>query len=114
MSELNTYGVKPNPQKQWKLFDVDGFQLLATLDESDGDDGDGYGIRYSTALDGDVNVVSFWIGARTTSGDINAATYENFESIFNDMDAAAARKALQQLLAQVGPVLAKLPVADAD
>lgn len=112
MTELNTYGLKPNPQKQWKLFDVDGFQLHAELDE--GESGCGYGIRYSTAIDHAVNGVSIFVGVSNPEGDdLPDAVYDNIESIFNDMDDAAARKALQQLFAQVGPVLAKLP-ADAD
>lgn len=106
MSEpLNTHGLKPNPNPQFKLFDVDGFQLLMGLDSNN--DGEGYGIRYTVAFDIEgLAPVSVWIGVNRGDGeDISDEACAAWDGIFADADQDSARKALQVVLNQVAPAL---------
>lgn len=100
MTELKTYGLKPRPG-EWRVWEIDGWPLLAQVDEND--DGEGIGIRYSTSLggDNDAGVVSVWVGSTKFTDKLD----ESFTSILAKTDDNQARKALQMLLDQVGAVL---------
>lgn len=95
---LNTYGLTPKTDVAWKTFTVDGWQLLAQPDSND--DGDGWGIRYTTVLeDSGIGSVSVWIG----NVNDNERTEALFDKIFAELDEQKAHKAMQVLLDQVGP-----------
>lgn len=100
MSALNTYGLTPKAGA-WKLFEIDGWPLLVQADSND--DGDGWGLRYSTSVGGDTcaEVVSVWLGSATANEKLEQA----FDNTFAEIDEAGARKGLQMLLDQVGPLL---------
>ena len=99
MADLNTYGLEPKTETAFKLFIVDGWQLLAHVDSND--DGDGWGIRYTTVIGGDTNIgeVSIWVGNVKD----NERTEALFDKTFAEMDDAAARRAMQVVLDHVGP-----------
>lgn len=99
---LETHGIEPKGAPEWKLFEIDGWQLLAQPDEND--DGDGWGIRYSTAVsDEAIGVVYIWLG----NSKENERTAALFDKTFAEMDEDKARKALQILLDQVGPIIGR-------
>ena len=101
MSKLNTHGLTCGPQN-WRLFDIDGWQLLAALD---GGEHDGAGIKYSICLEhGGIGEVSMWIGKI----DADSQVQDHFAKLLTEMDHAKARAALQQLLDQVAPLLSEV------
>lgn len=89
MGALNTYGLTPT--KQWKLWEIDGFQLLVTLEE-DKDNEDHDCVRFATNIDemGEVAVSIKGPPAVMQKAFGMAAT-----------DEASARQNLQGLLDQV-------------
>lgn len=100
MSPIKTHGMTPKVGVEWKLFVVDGWQLMAQACEND--EGNGWGIRYSTAVeDSEVGVISIWVG----NPNDNERTADLFDKAFAEMDEPAARKAIQVLLEQVAPLI---------
>ncbi len=99
---LETHGIEPKGAPEWKLFEVDGWQLLVQPDEND--NGEGWGIRYSTAVsDEAIGTVSIWLG----NPNENERTAALFDKTFAEMDEEKARKALQVLLNQIGPIIGR-------
>lgn len=94
MAELNTYGLKP--LKWWKLFEVEGWQVLVSVEEDEEREGR-FGVRISTAFDalGDV-----------TSITLSAEGREFAERVFDEMNDGP--KALQMILDQAGPLVARM------
>lgn len=84
--------VKPTASP-WKLFEIDGFALLAELGPNE--DGDGCGVTYRLALDSAVGEVSFWVG--TVSDNEKVAAH--FEAAFSELDETGARAAFEKLKA---------------
>jgi len=100
MSEaINTYGLKP--LTWWKLFEVEGWQVLVSVEQSEDDD-DRYALTFSTAFEalGDVTSVK-------VSGSGREWAEQAFEATSD------GRKAIQAILDQAGPLIAEM-VAGAD
>ena len=105
---LNTYGLKPNPVPQFKLFNVDGYQVFMALDSND--NGEGYGIRYTVPLDTPgLMPVSIWVGTNSESNaPISEANCKVWDDAFAATDEEGARRALQMFFDQAGPALVRL------
>jgi hypothetical protein len=105
MIEINTHGIRPDPQRRFKLFDVDGFQLNVSLSGNDNDDG--YGIRYTVPVDiPGLAPVSIWMGVVNGEDDVSDEACAVWDDIFNEMDDEGARKALKVFFDETGPTLA--------
>lgn len=100
---LNTYGL--TPLKFWKLFDIDGWQLLVVAQTNDDDNG--FSLVYSTAFDELGSTVDFKIGY-STQGDPSEKTEDILKKLFDEVDEVAARKAMQVVLDNAGPAVLQL------
>lgn len=89
MSALKTYGLTPT--KQWKLWEIDGFQLLVTLGE-DEDNEDHDCVRFATNVD---EMGEITIGLKGSP----AVMQKAFDAAATDE--VSARQNLQGLLDQV-------------
>jgi len=98
MAALNTYGLKP--LTWWKLFEVEGWQVLVSV-EQDEDDDDRYVVCFSTAFEalGDGTTIKLSGNGREWAERVFAAT--------ND-----GPKALQMILDQAGPLVAEMVEAN--
>lgn len=104
MSEpLNTYGL--TPLKFWKLFDIDGWQLLVVAEVNDDDNG--FSLVYSTAFEELGSTVDFKIGY-STQGEPSQKVEDILKDIFEKIDEEAARKAMQVVLDNAGPAVLKM------
>lgn len=90
MSSINTHGLTPRTEPYWKLFEIDGFQLLVSWEENEHED-DLWDFVLQTALDR-YDVVE----ARLTCN-VEVVV----RKLFEDYDEEAARKGLQFVLDNV-------------
>lgn len=105
---FNDYGLRPDPKPQFKLFEIEGFQLLAALGGSD--NGTGYGIRYTIPFDiAEVEPVSLWMGvSRDDDEELTEEVTAIWDETFAKMDEPAARKVLQGILKEIAPAILTL------
>lgn len=101
---LNTHGLAPASRPGWKVFVIDGWQLVVSLDSND--EGDGWGLKYATTVEGiDDAEISFWLGA---TSDPTPKMEAAFADIYDTMDEEGARKGLQMLLDHIGPTCRRI------
>jgi len=91
---LNTYGL--TPLTWWKLFEVDGWQVLVSVEQDEEDD-DRFAVCFSTAYEA--------LGEVTTIR-LSGTGEEWAREVFNAT--TDGRKALQMVLDQSGPLLVKM------
>ncbi|WP_295709534.1 hypothetical protein [uncultured Brevundimonas sp.] len=96
MAPLNTYGLEP--MSWWKLFEVDGWQVLVSVEEDEQREGR-FGVRISAAI-GQLEEV--------TTITLSAADERFARTVFAEM--TDGRKVLQTFLDQVGPMANKMGI----
>ena len=98
MEPLRTYGLKPMDTPWWKLFEVEGWQVLVSVEESNEVAGR-YGVRISATISELEEVTSITL----------SASNEDFaRKLFAEMD--DGRKVLQAWLDQVGPMANRMGI----
>lgn len=97
---LRDYGLTPGPST-WKLFEIDGWTLLASVGPDE--HGNGFGVRYTTNTE-DGQEVSVWIGDSSDDGEDNPVVDALLQA-WEEMDEDGARKALQLLMDQAFPIM---------
>lgn len=98
MEPINTYGLTPMPTPWWKLFEVDGWQVLVSVEEDEEREGR-FGVRISAAI-GELEEV--------TSITLSAEGEDFARNLFAEM--VDGRKVLQTFLGQVGPTLNRMGI----
>lgn len=92
---INTYGVQ-HDAPWWKLFEVDGWQLLVAVEpDEDDDDGDHWAVRLTLNTDATLQA----------SVALKAPSEKVARQMFDGV--TDGRRAIQGILDQVGPMLAK-------
>lgn len=101
---LNTYGLTPG-KEAWKLFLIDGWQLLITTEQDEEDD-TSFKLVYAIQID-EIGKIEFKIGY-TTQGDPSETVEQLLQKMFDEIDEEAARKALQVVLNEAGPAVLQM------
>ncbi len=94
MTAINDYGLKP--LKWWKLFEVDGWQCLVSI-EGDEDDDTRFSVCLSTAFEA--------LGEVTTVR-LSGKGREWAETVFDGINDGP--RAIQMILDQAGPMLSRM------
>jgi hypothetical protein len=100
MTELNTYGLKPL-RKRWKLFEVEGWQCLVTVQEDEEHEIEGrFEVTFEVGFDALGEVTTVRLGGFTEE-----LAYKCFDELNDPL------KATKMVLDQAGPMIVKMVAA---